>query len=97
MRCESSVVPSVAVTSAWVSPRVKSAEPCTRGRTPVSIVILRISSKARWSGRMRSLSHLLAEDLLAECFVVLASFLLASASPAGSSFVNSSLISLTMA
>jgi len=31
-------VPSVAVTSACVSPRVKSADPCVRGRTPTSIV-----------------------------------------------------------
>ena len=56
MRCASSVVPSVAETSAWVSPRVKSAEPCTRGNTPISTVTWRIWSKARWSGRMRSLS-----------------------------------------
>ena len=31
MICASSEVPSVAVTSAWVSPRVKSAEPWVRG------------------------------------------------------------------
>ena len=30
-------VPSVVVTRAWVSPRVKIAEPCVRGRTPTSI------------------------------------------------------------
>ena len=35
--CASSAVPSVQVTSAWVSPRVNTAEPCVRGRTPVSI------------------------------------------------------------
>ena len=34
--CSSSPVPSVATTSACVSPRVKSAEPCVRGRTPTS-------------------------------------------------------------
>jgi hypothetical protein len=40
---------------ACVSPRVNSAEPWVRGRTLVSMVISRISSKARRSGRMRSL------------------------------------------
>ena len=34
MRCESRSVPSVAATSACVSPRVKSAEPWTRGKQP---------------------------------------------------------------
>src|SRR5215472_7682150 len=34
MICSSSPVPSVATTRAWVSPRVKSAEPWARGRTP---------------------------------------------------------------
>ena len=56
MRCSSSLVPRVTVTSAWVSPRVNSAEPCVRGRTPVSMVMARISSKARPSGRRRFLS-----------------------------------------
>ncbi len=32
MRCSSSDVPSVVTTKAWVSPRVKSAEPCVRGK-----------------------------------------------------------------
>jgi hypothetical protein len=36
MRCSSSLVPSVVVTSAWVSPRVNSAEPWVRGSTPTS-------------------------------------------------------------
>ena len=36
MYCSSSPVPSVATTSAWVSPRVNSAEPWVRGRTPTS-------------------------------------------------------------
>ena len=35
MRCSSRAVPSVATTIACVSPRVKSAEPCVRGSTPV--------------------------------------------------------------
>jgi hypothetical protein len=34
MICSSCLVPSVAVTSACVSPRVNSAEPCVRGSTP---------------------------------------------------------------
>ena len=42
--CASSAVPSVQVTSACVSPRVKTAEPWVRGSTPVSIQIGRISS-----------------------------------------------------
>ena len=36
---QGSVVPKVARVMAWVSPREKRAEPCTRGRTPVSIQI----------------------------------------------------------
>ena len=56
MRCSSSLVPSVAVTSACVSPRVNSAEPCVRGSTPTSMSILRISSNLRPSGRRRSFS-----------------------------------------
>ena len=38
MICSSRPVPSVAVTSACVSPRVNSAEPCVRGSTPARIV-----------------------------------------------------------
>ena len=45
MICSSSAVPSVVTTSACVSPRVKSAEPCVRGRTSISQVMGRI-----WSG-----------------------------------------------
>ena len=39
MICVSSEVPSVTVTRAWVSPRVKSAEPWVRGSTPTSLVM----------------------------------------------------------
>ena len=46
------LVPSVTATSAWVSPRVNSAEPCVRGSTPVSMVIVRISAGARPSMRL---------------------------------------------
>jgi hypothetical protein len=44
-------VPSVVETSACVSPRVNTADPWTRGSTPVSIQIGRISSKRRPSSR----------------------------------------------
>jgi hypothetical protein len=37
--CSSAEVPSVVTTSACVSPRVNSAEPCVRGRMPTSQVI----------------------------------------------------------
>ena len=56
MRCSSSLVPSVTVTRACVSPRVNSAEPCVRGSTPTSQSILRISSNARPSGRRLAFS-----------------------------------------
>ena len=62
IRCSSSLVPSVTVTSACVSPRVNSAEPCVRGSRPASMVMSRISSNARPSGRRRFVQHLVAED-----------------------------------
>src|SRR5437899_1281313 len=49
--CSSSPVPSVATTSAWVSPRVNSAEPWVRGRTPTSETILRTVLRSRPSMR----------------------------------------------
>ena len=45
------MVPKVAVTIAWVSPRVNTAEPCVRGRMPVCTVIGRTVSVARPSMR----------------------------------------------
>ena len=39
------------VTSAWVSPRVNTADPCVRGTTPTSVQIGRISSNLRPSRR----------------------------------------------
>ena len=66
MRCASSVVPSVAETSAWVSPRVKSAEPWTRGRTPISIVILTDLVEGAAVGTDAVVEDLLAEDVLAQ-------------------------------
>ena len=73
----SSEVPSVAVTSAWVSPRVKSAEPCVRGRSPTSHSIGRTSSKALpsslwffprivWRVRVLTRSSAAFGDLLAQ-------------------------------
>ena len=46
-RCSSSLVPRVTATSAWVSPRVKSAEPWTRGSSPTSLVMVRTTSCGR--------------------------------------------------
>ena len=51
MICASRPVPSVVVTSACVSPRVNSAEPCVRGSTPVSTVIWRTVCMSRPSMR----------------------------------------------
>ena len=52
MHCSSSPVPSVATTSAWVSPRVNSAEPCARGSTPTSATIGRTVFRSRPSMRL---------------------------------------------
>src|SRR5438034_6086818 len=51
MRCSSRVVPRVTDTSAWVWPRVNSAEPCVRGSTPTSQLIGRTVSRSRPSTR----------------------------------------------
>ena len=48
------LVPSATLERIWVSPRVNSAEPCTRGETSTSHSIGRISSSARPSGRFLS-------------------------------------------
>jgi hypothetical protein len=48
MCCASCLVPSVVVTSAWVSPRVNSAEPCVRGSRLTSEVM---AGSRRWPGR----------------------------------------------
>ena len=52
MNCSSSPVPSVATTSAWVSPRVNSAEPWVRGRMPTSDTIGRTVFTSRPSMRL---------------------------------------------
>jgi hypothetical protein len=51
MICASRPVPSVVTTSAWVSPRVNSAEPWVRGSTPVRMVIGRTVLVSRPSMR----------------------------------------------
>ena len=51
MRCSSRLVPSVTTPSACVCPRVNSAEPWVRGRTPTSQEMGRISSRPRPSAR----------------------------------------------
>ncbi|GJE02465.1 hypothetical protein GMJLKIPL_4414 [Methylobacterium isbiliense] len=51
MNCSSSPVPSVATTSAWVSPRVNRAEPWARGITPTSETIGRTVRTSRPSMR----------------------------------------------
>ena len=55
-RCASFDVPSVTATSACVWPRVKSAEPCARGSSAVSIEIGRTSFMPRPSTRSPLLS-----------------------------------------
>ena len=54
IRCSSSEVPRVVVARACVWPRVKRAEPCVRGRTPVSQVMGRTWVTARPSARRPS-------------------------------------------
>ncbi len=51
MRCSSRAVPSVATTSACVSPRVNSAEPCVRGSTPARMEMGRTVRVSRPSMR----------------------------------------------
>ena len=70
-RCWSSAVPSVAVTSAWVSPRVNSAEPCVRGSIPTSQVIGRTWSNARLVGPLALLQNVVAEQPLFQLFEIL--------------------------
>jgi hypothetical protein len=51
MICASRPVPSVVTTRACVSPRVNTAEPCVRGRTPTCTSILRTVFVSRPSMR----------------------------------------------
>ncbi len=63
MFCSSPFVPSVATTSACVSPRVNSAEPCVRGSTPVRISIGRTVRVSRPSMRGSPFRICAADDL----------------------------------
>ena len=51
IRCSSSTLPSVQLTSAWVSPLVNSAEPCVRGKSPMRHSMGRTASSRRPSQR----------------------------------------------
>ena len=62
MICASRPVPSVVTTSAWVSPRVNSAEPCVRGSTPMRTLIGRTVFVSRPSMRGCRLQDALAHD-----------------------------------
>ncbi len=66
MICSSWPVPSVATTSAWVSPRVNSAEPWARGRMPTSAAIGRTVRVSRPSIRRLPRSIGAAHDVLFE-------------------------------
>jgi hypothetical protein len=63
MICSSRAVPSVATTSACVSPRVNSAEPCVRGSTPVRMRIGRTVRVSRTVDPRLARQDLLADDL----------------------------------
>ena len=65
-RCLSSFVPSVGVARACVSPRVNSAEPCTRGSTPTSHVICANLVERAAIGTAAANQHIVAEDALAQ-------------------------------
>src|SRR4030065_397881 len=68
IRCSSWEVPSVAVTSTWVSPRVKMADPWVRGSTRIWQSMGRMAVRPRpATRRLRELAQtLLAELLLLE-------------------------------
>ena len=72
MCCSSWLVPSVVVTSACVSPRVNSAEPCVRGSTPTSQVMARMSLGGAAVDAAAGGQHQLAQVLLLGRFVRLA-------------------------
>src|SRR3979490_614974 len=69
MICSSRPVPSVATTSACVSPRVKSAEPCGPGRTPPRAPIARTAGgRAPRAGVAAVDARLAVQDLVADDF-----------------------------
>ena len=99
MICASRPVPSVVTTSAWVSPRVNSAEPWVRGSTPTFTVIGRtvVASRPSMRGsplRMRWRTMLLS-SLNSELSTSSAVYF--GASPPASASVQAALISATLA
>ena len=66
MRCPSLAVPSVSSVMICVWPRVKSAEPCVRGRRRPRTRSGRISSAPRPSGRRLSTAIFLPDELLVD-------------------------------
>ena len=64
----SSLVPSVNVASACVSPRVNSAEPCTRGSKPTSHVDLANLVELAAIRTPPRVQHVVAENVLAQPF-----------------------------
>ena len=66
MRWTSDDGPSVATVSAWVSPRVNSAEPWARGRSPTSTEIGRMVSEVAAVHAHALVEHELAHDLLVQ-------------------------------
>jgi len=64
-------VPRVTVTSAWVSPRVNSAEPWVRRSTPTSNGNLPDLNRSCAGRAVRAPGHLLAEDSLPQRLEIL--------------------------
>jgi hypothetical protein len=86
----------VHVTSACVSPRVNTTEPWTRGSTPASDQIGRISSNLRPSSRMlRSSTSSRSTFSLSSLKIAFASTF-RSTSPSGIEAINSSSTSSTL-
>ena len=66
--CVMRSMPSVVTFSAWVSPRLNSAEPCARGRTPTSAESGRMSVADRPSSRTPSSITRLRMTFFCNCF-----------------------------
>ncbi len=56
-------MPRVVTTSAWVSPRVNSAEPCARGSTPTSATIGRTVGEVAAVDTLFGIENVPAHDL----------------------------------
>jgi hypothetical protein len=86
--CSSCAVPRVLVTIPWVSPRVKSALPCTRGSSPTSQAMGRTVVLSRPS--MRIISSTIIVRITLPCTSLKASF--SSPSFSGNSGLSASSI-----